>query len=147
MRFKTGSADETQELARKVLSEINEVNVICLYGELGAGKTTLVQGLGSAMGIQGKMISPTYVLIRQYPLNQSVKKDVNMMFHVDLYRLNGPKEINDLALSDLWSDKQNLMLIEWPERLGGQLPIPRVDIRINHIGENDREIIIEKITK
>lgn len=131
----TTSPEQTKQLAGKILK--TNQNLITLKGDLGAGKTTLVQGLGELLGID-RMTSPTFTLIRQYPLKKSSYKT---LYHIDLYRLNSADEASELGLEELWLDKQNLVLIEWPEIISALLP-PHLEIKLNVEGEHERKITL-----
>ena len=99
--------------------------VVHLRGELGAGKTTLVRGLLRGLGYSGTVRSPTYTLIEPYEIGGE------RIYHLDLYRLADPEELEYLGLRDLL-DGEALLLVEWPERGAGVLPAPRLDILIEH---------------
>lgn len=96
--------------------------VLALEGELGAGKTTLVGALLDAFGFAGHARSPTYTLIEPYEL------DGRAIYHLDLYRLVDPREVDALGLRDL-QEPRSILLIEWPERGAGRLPA--IDIRVS----------------
>lgn len=98
--------------------------VMFLAGDLGAGKTTLARGILGGMGHRGVVTSPTYTLVEHYPLPGG------SVYHVDLYRLEHPAELEMTGLRDAL-DGSSTLLVEWPERGAGQMPAPdfRVDIR------------------
>jgi tRNA threonylcarbamoyladenosine biosynthesis protein TsaE len=99
--------------------------VVFLRGDLGAGKTTLVRGLLRGLGHQGSVRSPTYTLIEPYEVGDQ------RVYHLDLYRLGDPQELEYLGLRDLL-DGEGLVLVEWPERGVGMLPEPELVIEIEH---------------
>jgi tRNA threonylcarbamoyladenosine biosynthesis protein TsaE len=101
--------------------------VVYLRGELGAGKTTLARGWLRALGADGAIRSPTYTLVEPYELNG------RSTLHVDLYRLQGPAELEQLGLADTPPDR-SLWLVEWPERAGGRLPPADLDIFLRSAG-------------
>jgi len=141
--YVTGSAEETKSLACQFAKELKGGITLCLHGELAAGKTTFTQGLGEFYGID-RMTSPTYVIVHQYPIN-SPKSKIKIFYHVDLYRLNNHTEIKAFDLDELWDDKSNLIVVEWPERLGDHLPKSRYEINFKIIGTDAREITFELI--
>ncbi|MCL4128770.1 UNVERIFIED_CONTAM: hypothetical protein GTU68_060198 [Idotea baltica] len=100
----------------------------CIYfeGDLGAGKTTICKAIIKSLGYEGVVTSPTYNLIQEYPINDGV------IYHMDLYRLQAPEELEFLAINDLWS-KKSIFLIEWPEKGQCFLPDPTQRITINSI--------------
>jgi tRNA threonylcarbamoyladenosine biosynthesis protein TsaE len=97
--------------------------VLHLYGDLGAGKTTLARGLLRALGVTGPIRSPTYTLVEPYELG------VRPVLHLDLYRLQHPAELEQLGLADQPPDS-SLWLVEWPQRGQGHLPPPDLEIRL-----------------
>lgn len=119
--------------------------VVYLQGELGAGKTTLSQGIADYFGYDAHVSSPTYNLIHEYPCRYEGKK-VNIA-HLDLYRLDDPEELEMLGLADLYTDN-SLFLIEWAEKGGDRLPKANVVIDIVYDqqpdinGENGRVISV-----
>ena len=104
-----------EELARCLSRSAKRPGVIYLQGELGTGKTTLVRGLLRGFGYLGKVKSPTYTLVEPYPL------DGLTVYHLDLYRLGSPGELEGIGIRDLLVDT-DLLLVEWPEQGGGALP-------------------------
>jgi tRNA threonylcarbamoyladenosine biosynthesis protein TsaE len=99
----------------------DELAVLFLAGELGAGKTTLARGLLQALGVAGPVRSPTYTLVELYALAGVTA------VHADLYRLRAPVELEDLGLRE-WAQARHLWLIEWPERGAGYLPVPDLTV-------------------
>jgi tRNA threonylcarbamoyladenosine biosynthesis protein TsaE len=110
--------------------------VVFLRGELGAGKTTLVGGMVSGAGITGRVRSPTYTLIEPYDAGSK------RIFHLDLYRLADPQEVEPLGIRDLLTS-DTILLIEWPERGGDALAPPDMEINIGYSqGGDGRELAI-----
>lgn len=141
--YVTGSAEETKELARQFAKELKEGITLCLHGELAAGKTTFTQGLGEHYGID-RMTSPTYTIVHQYPISPKGTK-IKTFYHVDLYRLKNYSDIKSFSIDELWDDKSNLIVVEWPERLEGHLPKSRYEINLKIISPDAREITFELI--
>lgn len=134
--IKSNSPKETQEIAQKIAQEFqNTGGIIALYGDLGAGKTTFVQGFARALGILDKIISPTFVYIRQHPIPEKNR----WFYHIDLYRLENPDD-QSLGLNDLLSNPSNIVVIEWPENLGKNLPNNITKIYLEALDENTRLI-------
>jgi len=112
--------------------------LIYLKGELGAGKTTLVRGLLRARGHRGPVKSPTYTLVEPYSLAGS------MVYHLDLYRLGEPEELEGIGLRDLLAEPGALWLVEWPERGSGVLPPADLVLTLRYV-ERGREVGIEAL--
>lgn len=134
-QYLTYCEKETKDLAAKLARDLH--GVIALTGELGTGKTIFVQGFAKGLGIKDKIISPTFVLIRQHKIPKSSKT----LYHIDLYRLERLKDTRYLGLEEIWSNPNNIVLIEWPEKLK-ELPKGVVKISIQKEGLNKRRFII-----
>lgn len=138
--FITNSFEETQKLgedfARSLLagSKGEAFNTVALYGDLGSGKTTFVQGLAKGLGIKQRIISPTFVIVRSYKL------EVMSFYHIDLYRTENEKDIDGLGLEEILSNPQNITVIEWAEKLKNYLPKKRIDAYFFYENENERKI-------
>lgn len=128
--FTTNSPEETRGLAAEILSLISEQAVLLLEGDLGAGKTCLVQGLAEAMGITEPVTSPTYGLIKEY--GQPAK-----LIHADLYRLTDPEELVEIGLED-WLERPVLCAVEWPERAAEFWPADAWVLRITPDAEEEQ---------
>lgn len=133
MKYITRSKKETKDLAKKLAKKLT--GVIALIGELGSGKTTFAQGFAEGLEIKEKIISPTFVLIRQHKIPNSKK----ILYHIDLYRI---EDIKSLGLDELWSNKENIVLIEWAEKIKKLLPKNTTYIQFKILSENKRQIII-----
>jgi tRNA threonylcarbamoyladenosine biosynthesis protein TsaE len=103
------------ELGRALLAVHAPAQCVAIEGELGAGKTTLVSGVLAAAGVRGPVRSPTYTLIEPYDAAG------RSIYHLDLYRLTDPAELEPLGVRDLLTGK-SILLIEWPSRAGSRLP-------------------------
>jgi tRNA threonylcarbamoyladenosine biosynthesis protein TsaE len=127
--FTSHSAEETIELGRQLAPLLQSARLVLLRGDLGAGKTTLVKGIAEGFGAAeaDDVTSPTFTLIHEY---HGPDKDV---FHIDLYRLEKPGELDSLGLEDLMLEERNLLLIEWGEKF------PRI------VQHKDAEIVIRRV--
>ncbi len=122
-RLELKDASATEALGAKVARALEIGDVVCLWGGLGAGKTTLARGLIRAlMGPDEEAPSPTFTLVQTYEGPRFP------IAHLDLYRLSGPEELRELGLDEAMVE--GAAVIEWPERLEGRLPVDRLDIRL-----------------
>ena len=136
MIYITKSADETKKIAKELAQKIDH-GVIALVGELGAGKTTFTQGFAKGLGIKDKIISPTFVLIRQHQIPKLKKT----LYHLDLYRLENLKDIKELAIDELAQDG-NIVLVEWAQKAKDLLPPETIWINFKSLDEHSREITV-----
>ena len=122
-----------------------KANIVALTGALGAGKTTFVQGLAKGLGIEGRIVSPTFILMRKYKVPQN-KSRINNLFHVDLYRLEGDleREVEGLGLTEIWNDPGNVVVIEWADRMEKWLPKGTRWVRFEYKSEDERRIRIDE---
>lgn len=136
--FITQSSAQTQLIAEEFAKKLVGGDIILLKGDLGAGKTTFVQGLAKGLGIKRRIISPTFIVMRSYELQE------NMFYHIDLYRMTSQQDIEGLGLLQLFEDKHAILAIEWPEKLGNLIPKKYTEISCTWISENSRKIEIKK---
>ena len=136
--LRTRSEEETIALGRELGAELE--GVVLLIGNLGAGKTTLAKGIveGRGAAAADEVSSPTFTLIHQYG------GEAQTVHHVDLYRLDEPREVANLGLEDLFASGA-LVLLEWAERFPGLLPAERTEIRLHALEDDSREIVIETL--
>ena len=134
-KFETASEDATVALGRQLAKDLN--GCVLLIGNLGAGKTTLTKGIVEGLGVAvaSDVTSPTFTLIHQYS---------ETVFHIDLYRLDEPHEVETLGLDELF-DSGALVLLEWAERFPALLPTARTEIRIEMLDDYSRRITIETL--
>lgn len=127
----------------------NSANIIALYGDLGSGKTTFVQGLAKRLGVARRIISPTFIIVRKYEsgiIRQLADQEsrIKSFYHIDLYRAETEHDIDGLGLKELMEDPENILAIEWPEKLENVLPQKRWDIHFEHLTEYQRRICIKQ---
>ena len=125
-----------RELGAALLADHGKAIVIAIRGDLGAGKTTFVGGVLNGAGIPGTARSPTYTLIEPYEIAGK------RIFHLDLYRLADPQEVEALGLRDLLTEDEVLM-IEWPERGAGHVPAADLALNIDYSGVTARLLAIQ----
>ena len=116
--------------------------VVALMGDLGAGKTTFVSALAKELGVEDPVQSPTYVLMKKYPLTGAPYR---ALIHIDAYRLEKPEEFAALRPEQFIRDPHTLVCVEWPERIGGMLPAPDLTLKFSSqdAGEGERYIGVE----
>ena len=133
--FTSGSIEETQALGERVGRALRAGDVVALFGELGSGKTTFIQGLARGLGRDPEKIkSPTFVLLREYP------GDVPLV-HIDGYRLDGAPAVSWLDL-DLIFAPHKITVIEWAERFAGLLPEDHLQVHLAHLSTNRRRLVL-----
>lgn len=142
--FITESFTETQKIAEDFAKTLKGGEVLCFYGDLGYGKTTFIQGLAKGLGIEGRIISPTFIIMRRYKMKLKTQNS-KFFYHVDLYRINSEQEIIDLGLLDVMHDEETIVAIEWPEKMGNLLPKKRIDVKLEYVDEDKRKISINDL--
>ncbi len=138
--YTTNSKEETLVLGQVLADEFMPTTLVTLSGNLGAGKTTLTQGILKAFGAKPPYTSPTFVIMKEYPLIE-VKNNIKRIYHVDAYRVEG-QDLANIGFEEWCSDPNGLVLLEWPERIKELLPEKRIDISIKSQGEKTRKISI-----
>lgn len=119
--------------------EGEELGVLCLWGELGSGKTTFTQGLVRSLGSTSRLLSPTFIIVRRYDLDTRIKT----VYHVDLYRLEHERDLSAIGMTEFIDDPDALVIIEWPERMGSMLPKKRMDITFATHSDGAHQIHIQ----
>ena len=130
--FATYDAEGTRRLGASLAAAARPGDLVCLWGELGAGKTQLAKGFGAGLGVAGTISSPTFILMSEYEGRLP-------LFHVDLYRL---ADGADALAGGVIDERQSagVTLVEWPDRMGDLLPAARLDIVIDGTGDDPRAI-------
>jgi tRNA threonylcarbamoyladenosine biosynthesis protein TsaE len=143
--YRSNSSEETKKLGRKLAKQLSSKRssrknalVLALKGELGAGKTTFVQGFFTGLGLKKRAPSPTFVIMRRHAIRH--KRFANL-FHIDAYRLKNAKQTSVLNFETIIADPQNIILIEWADRIKKLLPKDAVRLEFSHSKkENERRI-------
>lgn len=138
-KYLSQKPEDTFVLGSRLVDFLSGGETIALYGNLGAGKTALVQGLAFALGIKNKVNSPTFNIMKVY---KTKHQKIKQLCHIDAYRLSGSQDLLDIGVQDYLEDKNVLVVIEWADKIENILP--RKTIKINIIGVNElvREINI-----
>ena len=129
--------ETTRAIAATLAVAVRPGDLVCVWGELGAGKTQFAKGFGAGLGVTAVINSPSFVLMAEYAGRLP-------LFHIDLYRL---ATAEDVLAGGLIDERQGagVTLVEWPERLGAALPEARLDVRIDGTGDEPRTIVVRPI--
>ena len=133
MDFFSRSPEQTRRIGARLGGELRVGDVILLQGDLGAGKTTFVQGVARGWGSLDSVSSPTFIIVNEYRRDNGGR-----LFHMDAYRLDSAPEAEELDLDAMLAD--GALLLEWPERIGSLVPDEYLWIQLEHINEEEREM-------
>jgi len=136
LRLDSRGQEETRALGERLGALLHAGDVVLLQGELGAGKTTFVQGVARGLGFEGSVSSKSFVLLGEYAGRAT-------LYHADLYRLDDPDQVLDLALDEISAD--GVLVVEWPERAAGMLPEEHLLVRFHVLSEEARSLEFEAI--
>ena len=131
--FFSRSAEQTRRIGMRLGSLLQRSDLICLQGDLGAGKTTLVQGLAQGWGSLDAVSSPTFVLVNEYR-----RPDAGQLFHMDAYRLESAAEAAELDIDSMLAG--GALIIEWAERMLSVLPDERLWVNLEYSAEEQRQM-------
>lgn len=135
--FQTHSPEETVALGRELSATLAPPKLVLLRGDLGAGKTTLIKGIaeGFQAASQEDVTSPTFTLVHEY------RSPSATLYHIDLYRVDTPRQLETLGLDDLMGEK-SILLIEWGEKFPRFMKERDMEIALERAGENDRQVTL-----
>jgi tRNA threonylcarbamoyladenosine biosynthesis protein TsaE len=143
----TKSAEETRDAAEKFAEELmgtvrpaGRARLICLWGNLGSGKTTFAQGFSRFFSVKETVNSPTFLIMKKYLLTGKFK-GMNL-YHFDFYRLNQIQELLELGWDEILSEENSVVLVEWPEKVAANLPRERINVKVKSIGGDERHLVI-----
>jgi len=144
--YLTKNSAQTKELGKILAKEVLKSKpekglVIGLEGDLGGGKTTFLQGFAKGLEIKEKVLSPTFVILRKFKIKKLRFKN---FYHIDCYRIQKPKEILDLGFKDAISNPQNIVVIEWSDRIKKFLPEESLILKFHFANKNSRKIWVAK---
>jgi len=129
----TSSAEQTEEVGRVLGTMLEAGDLVCLYGDLGAGKTHFSYGVARGLQVQEEYItSPTFTFVNEYQGRVP-------LYHIDLYRLKEPSELESIGFEE-YVDSDGATVIEWAERAEEELPDDKLNVYISDVSENSREI-------
>lgn len=146
------SIPETKRAAQKALALLaagkqnNTATVLVCSGDLGAGKTTFTKALASLLGIKEKVVSPTFVLEKIYKISERARRrfGFSRLVHIDAYRMDRPEELEALRFKEIAGDHENLVVIEWGEKIKRALPKSYKQIHFLFVDEKTRQISLVK---
>lgn len=147
--YLTKSPFQTKKLGEILAREVQKIKlkkrafVLGLVGGLGGGKTTFLQGFAKALGIKEKILSPTFILMKKFKI-ENCKLKIENFFHIDCYRIKKTKEILDLGFKEIISNPQNIVAIEWADKVKKNLPKNSLILKFQFINKNTRKIWLMK---
>ena len=148
MEIFTNSPSRTKKLGEILAKEIlfsplrKKAFVLGLKGDLGGGKTTFLQGFAKGLGIKDKILSPTFILMRKFKI-ENCKLKIENFYHIDCYRIEKPKEILKLGFKKIVSNPKSIVAIEWADRIQKILPKEAIILKFCFVGLNKRKIVIK----
>lgn len=138
------------KLAKKIISNKSNLQrrtaiIVALIGDLGAGKTTFTQGFAKSLGVKGRIVSPTFLILRAYSLPPSQYKIHNSRFekfyHADCYRIHKSKDLKILGFKEIFKNPENIVLVEWADRIKKILPKDTIWLEFSH-GRKETERLV-----
>ena len=141
---------DTQAFAEALAGKLRTATPACntliqLHGDLGTGKTTLARHLLKALGVSGRIKSPTYAVVEPYAVTGTAPGDVLAIWHFDFYRFNDPSEWEEAGFRDIFAST-GLKLIEWPDKAGKHLPPADLDVHIEMLADEARAVVLTAYT-
>lgn len=131
----TATPSATRRIGERIGKRLRAGDVVLLSGELGAGKTVLAQGIGRGLGVRDPVKSSSFVIMNEYD------GDALRLYHADLYRLEDPEQVAELALDELAA--RGVLVVEWPERALGEMPPAHLMLRLSYDGARGRAVEVE----
>lgn len=134
------TAEETSNLGALFGRALLPGSLVCFRGDLGAGKTTFIQGVLTACGAEKPYVSPTFVIMKEYDLAVPTETGIRRIYHADAYRIEQADDFEKIGFSEWLSDHEGVVLLEWPERIEAILPDRRIEVSL-HPGEGESRTI------
>ena len=141
MEIISNSSENTKKVAREFSKKLNPGSILAFYGNLGAGKTTFIQGLAEGLGYKGRVFSPTFIFIRPYKISEQ-KRIIKTLYHIDLYRIEKATDLKTIGIQEFLEDKEAISAIEWAEKIDKFLPKNAMKIMITPLSPTERKITI-----
>lgn len=137
------SIGELKDFAKEIVDSLKaseKATIIALDGDLGSGKTTFSKCVAALLGVDVQVQSPTFVIMKSYEVQSDER--FNKLVHIDAYRFDNPKEADQIRWDELILEPKNLVLVEWPEKIGDRLPVGTMRICFSFVDETTREISV-----
>lgn len=147
-KYLSYSTNQTKNLGKKLAQNIlkfplkKKAIVIALKGELGSGKTTFLQGFAKGLGIKNKILSPTFVIMKKFQVSSS---KFQWFYHIDCYRIKKPEELLILGFKEIICNPQNIIAIEWAEKVNKLLPKESIILDFKFKKEKKRKIVVRSV--
>jgi len=129
--FFSPSAEETRHAGAEFGKTLLPGTLVCFRGDIGAGKTTFIQGALAACGATLPFISPTFVIMKEYRLAKPTENGIQRVYHADAYRMDTAEDFEKIGFSEWCADEEGIVLLEWPQRVEGLLPEHRIEIQLS----------------
>jgi tRNA threonylcarbamoyladenosine biosynthesis protein TsaE len=139
--YHSHSEDETHSFGRQFAEILAKGDIVALYGDLGAGKTEFVKGVCDYFQVEDIVSSPTFTIMNQYFGSNADDEEITI-YHVDLYRINSEKELEEIGFDDCMFSENAVKLVEWSEKAGDMLPNIHWTVNITFASDNDNERMI-----
>lgn len=137
----SSSNDETLKIGQQIASTLVGGDILLMYGDLGAGKTTLTKGIAKGLGVDNDITSPTFTLMNMYPVDVG---NIKQLVHIDTYRMEDAQELLSIGVQDYLGSPDTITIIEWPEKIESLLTGKNIKkIHLEHLGEEKRKITLE----
>lgn len=133
------SSEETQALGEELAGRLKPGDLLAFFGDLGSGKTCMIQGICRGLGVTDYVTSPTFILINEYA--GLLRERPIPVYHFDLYRLRAPEELEDLGAEEYFYG-QGICLIEWAEHAGRLLPQHRREVALEYLTATERRVVL-----
>jgi tRNA threonylcarbamoyladenosine biosynthesis protein TsaE len=139
--FHSFSPEDTKRIGEQFAQRIKEMSfgpvVLCLSGDLGSGKTTFTQGFAKGLGLEGRLLSPTFIILRSYETPR-----VHNFYHIDLYRITNEQDMDILGIQEIFTDPAAVIVIEWPEKIAKIVPEKRWELTFTSEGDDKRAVTV-----